>query len=466
MRTAQGWLLAGLVLIGLGLRFQSMRGDLWFDEVSSLEFARLAASPQAIFTAIHRDNNHYLNTLWLYGLGDGRAAWAYRSLAFAACCLMLVWIVTGGFLAGRFARLAGAVLIGGSFFLVVPLTEARGYAGMLLAVLAAWRSLELAMAGRPGPWALAFGICASLACLFQLTALVFLVGAGLWVLGSLPRLRQRAGGLAAYVLRLFALPVVTVVSLYLVDIRRWQVGGGPLVETSEAAGRAAALALGLPEAGLSLFLGPLLLATAVLSELHRRRREGDSSWLLYGGAIFVGPAAMLALSEFPTTYARYFLVPVVMSLLLLAACLGRWWRSGPPARVATVAVLVLIGSGNAVHFTRFLGGPGRGQYTEAVERIVSATERSPATIASDHDFRTRIVLEFLLRRDHPDFAFRYVEVSDWERQRPEWLVLHSPQRGLFGQPILRTPGGSYRLAGTYRHYGASGFDWFVYRRAS
>ena len=46
------------------------RGDLWLDEIWSLLFVRASRSVTDLFARFRHDNNHLLNTLFLYYLGE------------------------------------------------------------------------------------------------------------------------------------------------------------------------------------------------------------------------------------------------------------------------------------------------------------------------------------------------------------------------------------------------------------
>jgi len=56
------------LLLGLGfaLRLPGMMHDLWLDEIWSITLIRKLSSPLGIFTEIRYDNNHWLNSLYLY----------------------------------------------------------------------------------------------------------------------------------------------------------------------------------------------------------------------------------------------------------------------------------------------------------------------------------------------------------------------------------------------------------------
>ena len=66
-------LLAAIVVLALFLRAVCLSAELWLDEVWSWEFAHTAATPWEIFMGPnhHHDNNHKLNTLYLFFIPDG-----------------------------------------------------------------------------------------------------------------------------------------------------------------------------------------------------------------------------------------------------------------------------------------------------------------------------------------------------------------------------------------------------------
>src|SRR5580658_3326658 len=54
---------AALTLAGLPLRLFCARGDLWLDEIWSLQSLEHISHSGEIFYAISQDNNHFLNSL-------------------------------------------------------------------------------------------------------------------------------------------------------------------------------------------------------------------------------------------------------------------------------------------------------------------------------------------------------------------------------------------------------------------
>jgi hypothetical protein len=75
--------LALLMAVAAVLRVLGTRNDLWLDEIISLGIAKDCKSAWQIFSAVHSDNNHYLNTLYLYFVKGASYAPVYRYLSVA-----------------------------------------------------------------------------------------------------------------------------------------------------------------------------------------------------------------------------------------------------------------------------------------------------------------------------------------------------------------------------------------------
>ena len=74
----------GVILVASGLvRFSAALGDFWLDEIWSWNWSwsiagTVLTSDWDILTKIHHDNNHYLNTWFIYLLGPDRHWIVYR----------------------------------------------------------------------------------------------------------------------------------------------------------------------------------------------------------------------------------------------------------------------------------------------------------------------------------------------------------------------------------------------------
>ena len=70
-------------LAAAALRSIAVFNDLWLDEIWSLNLSLLVSSPVEILTKLTHDNNHPLNTFYLWTLGEQHALEPYRLLSLA-----------------------------------------------------------------------------------------------------------------------------------------------------------------------------------------------------------------------------------------------------------------------------------------------------------------------------------------------------------------------------------------------
>ena len=78
-RTVWTGVVCGVILVAAGIvRFYASLGDFWFDEIWSWYIARNVLTDWDILTSIHHDNNHHLNTWFMYLLGQNQHWTVYR----------------------------------------------------------------------------------------------------------------------------------------------------------------------------------------------------------------------------------------------------------------------------------------------------------------------------------------------------------------------------------------------------
>jgi hypothetical protein len=83
--TNRQWIILTVCLIAAAvLRIFAAFNDFWLDEIWSLQFAREVDSAWDIIAETPHDNNHILNTLYLYSIGYQHNWVWYRLLAVAA----------------------------------------------------------------------------------------------------------------------------------------------------------------------------------------------------------------------------------------------------------------------------------------------------------------------------------------------------------------------------------------------
>lgn len=458
--------IAVLVLAGTVVRVLAARGELWLDEIWSFRLVHLLTGPAGVFTSLHHDNNHHLNSLYLYFVNESQEWIRYRLHALAAGVATIVLAATVARReGGREPALAAALLLGGSFLMVLYASEARGYALAVClsfsAVLLAARFLET---GRWW-WAAGYGAAATLGILSHLTFLHALFGLIVWTAYRArrqPRLRNPWLALAA----LHGFPLAALAALFWTNLRHMIVGGGPMIPASDIVVRALSLTVGGPEGGPWLGLAAMAAATAWIVSMALIRRSGSDLWILIAATAVGGPAITLLTLESNLLYERYFLVAaafVTLSYSWLLTAAARRSRSRSRWLALTLAVAFLLP--NAGRIMRLVE-VGRGSYLPAMRHMTSLATQRPVTVGSDHEFRQGRVVEFYQPFLPGDVVLEYHTSAEWAPAGPEWMLVHSQEPQFTPAADLTVVGGRhYRLSAFYPYAGVSGWHLAVYHNA-
>src|SRR6266542_3708203 len=215
------------MLVSLALRVPGMFHDFWFDEAWSYLLVRqFVSSPLDVLTRVHIDNNHPLNSWFLYALGDRTAWFIYRipSLVLGVASVALA----GRIMARRGGPHAAAamILVGGSYPLIVYASEARGYGPMIFFVLLAIEAYESYRLTRGWPALITFWAAIVLGSLSHLSFLHVYAAILLWWLYDerqrTARVRDAAKNLAIG----HAVPLLFLATLYAVYVRHLGIAGG------------------------------------------------------------------------------------------------------------------------------------------------------------------------------------------------------------------------------------------------
>ncbi|MET0374767.1 MAG: hypothetical protein ABW128_10980, partial [Rhizorhabdus sp.] len=329
-------MLAGIALIGLTLRIAAAQGDYWLDEAWSALFARDARTPGGVFFAINHDNNHYLNTLWLQLAGWGSPPIFGRALSILCGT---AGIVVAGLIGAR--RSLPAAWITALLFAVSPIlvtygSEARGYAPMLLALLAATWIIDRDLHGLPLRNApILLGLVALIGMLAHASMLVGIAALIGWTaIEHRRRMAWRPAAMATLALagRMIA-AVMAVLLLFLVGAMAGRDGfrmgiaigfDGPAF--ADALAYMLAFTLGWPLAP-DLWLLPILLMPLLI--WRTPTFQDRAPFLLI--AILGWPLIVMTLQPANSAIPRYYLLSAVALLLLLADLLAvakPWFRYG------------------------------------------------------------------------------------------------------------------------------------------
>jgi hypothetical protein len=480
------WRIALIILIVgfAAIRFACLFNDLWLDEIWSLWMVGQIHSPWEIFTRLRGDNNHPLNSLFLYLLMPAKAEWTYRLLSWATGSATVglaaaigrrqFLLLHPGERADR-AQVAGlitATLVGASYFLILYAAEARGYAP---AVFFGWLAFY-ALLRAPGrgwcSWTAVYWLAGALGLVSHAVAVQILLAGGGYAVALAVRSpdpwRVRLARLAWWHLP----PGIFFCFYYAFVLRAMIPGGGTFLGGTHTPfgnlwGDLAAYSLGFPAAaGLAVALPVLLLITLVPLGLIWRRDRALA--IFYALAVFVTPGFGLLSGAEPVLFPRYFIMSVAGGFLLagyLFARIGSLRRWIPPAGLAALALYLL---GNGVHVGQLLKY-GRGQYEAALRYVVSETPTTIVTVSTDFsEFRNFMVINhYAARAAGPDRFIQYLPLRRQPAAGPQWLFVerldHEPPApaSLYG-----SFGTIYRLERVFPHAALSGWQWFVYRNTS
>jgi hypothetical protein len=469
---------AAILAVGLALRVAGARGDLWLDEIWTINLlAERAATPLDVFWRVQHDNNHHLYSLYAWFLPVWPPSLVLRLPAVLAGAATVAVAGLIGARRGRAEALIAMLLVALSYPLVHYGSEARGYGPMLLWALAAFHLVDADMAEgvarRRGRVALVLGA----GFLFHLSMALVAGALGLWVLhagwretGSFAAARRRA---RAYFLPSLALFLALVVLLgAALAVNGYEIGGrepaaGFAARFVDNVGGTVGLVLGLPLAlphAASLAIAALAAAAAIVL----LARRGDARAPFYAIVVFLFPGLLFVAGAPSSAFGRYYLFGLVFLLPLAAQVLALGWRRGGAARLAAAAALAFFLVGSIQAHALFLTY-GRGDYRAALRFIAANTPGEVIEIGSDHPFRQPTVLDYYLPQVAPEKRIDHVPADALEARRPVWLLVHRgpafpPAPPPPGAETLEVGGAVYPLAAVFRHWGLSGFDWLVYRR--
>lgn len=438
-------------------------GDLWLDEIWSIGYAEQATGSWDIVSRFTIDNNHVLNTEYLFLLGQQDCLVLYRlfSIICGIASLLLVGYACRSW--PYFARLSVFLLASFSFPLILYFSEARGYAPAIFFALLAYLALDRHR-GRPS-WsslltfwsAMILGILAHATFLMVALALFCMAAAD----ATSARFSQRR---LAVLGAMFGLPAMFYCGFYFLFLRNLQIGGGDQSSYLDVIQKIAVLVIGLPDRPWSGLAALACIFGTLGSCLFLLKFNPES--LFYLSVLLLGPAALLLIEQPEYLYPRYFIVCIPFAYLMLGRVLGilhqsklRWMRLSAPA------VLALILAGQIPRIASLLNY-GRGQYTAALWYIAGHTPTEQLRIGSDHDFRNRMVLDFYARHLKLGKPLHYIGQEHWSEDTPDWVILHS-QDTHYRPPghVDFTGRRNFDLVAEYPFSGYSGWSWFLYRRS-
>jgi len=440
-----------LLAAAAAVRLGGINCQLWLDEIWSIRWMQTCRSPLDVFTLLHHDNNHWLNTLWLYCLGAGQPWWAYHVLAEATGIgtVVLGWMIARR--RGAWQGIAALILLGASEFLIEFSSEARGYAPVGFFALASVWLFEEHLA-RPRRWKVAAMVTSALlGILSHLTFLVVLAGLVVASAKSVTRRRSWPMDLARLGLW-WAVPVALLLVLYVVDVRHMEVGGGPTTP-ADLPSEAAAMILGVPLGSMAAPICGVIAMAICAVQIGRLYRAADPTWPVYLAGWVLAPVVLFCLPRTEYLHPRYLYVAVPLLMIAMGIELGRWINS-PVARWPAAAILLAFVLVNAREIRTFLI-LGRGDYLGATSYIVANTAAPRILVASTlHPISIDMVVQYYEQYHLKDR--RPVDGNAW----PQWMVSETDNGPAMSFPEARR---TYLLKAVFsKGTVTSGVPWFVY----
>jgi hypothetical protein len=466
--------IALITLAGAALRVAAARGDLWLDEIWTLRLVDTVPTLSDVALALPYDNNHVLNSLWLKIVGDAAPPLLARLPAILFGVLCAPAAAWGLARRGRIASMAAAAVFALDYAFVHYGSEARGYSGLILAVLVSLGALERVLAGENPrrnrlvlALAIAFGTFSHLTmveatALLCAAALARSIQAEGWRVAALAKTGPIFGAAAAGSAPALACGAISLApgTLHTGLVTPFT---GPVF--AEGLGRMARATIGLPDtpndpvATALLLLGVGACVVVMLAVVPRERRVFPAL------AILALPALHATLRLPNQQYPRFFLAAAIALAILAAEVFSRGLARGGVTRWGAIALGLAFFVGQGVNLAAFLD-VGRGHYAEAAAFLRAKGPARFAVLPTPLAGETNAVIRWYgAGPPEPSFVADAAAIC---RMPPDWLiVVHAPNeapdtqtRGIDGAPCpLR-----FAHAKSFPAYGLSGFTWTIFPR--
>ncbi len=454
---------------GLAIRLAISGGPLGVDEVWSLDNLRPLTNVGGVLWGISHDNNHFLNSLWLYFIWplrhDPRLA---RALSILAGTALIPVMAALGARRGIFAALAAAALATFSFFEVTYSVEARGYETATLGLALAFLALERALDEPRSKARFAFAAAAGFAVFSHLAsapAIALMLAAGFAEI-----FRRR--GLRSALTETFALgwPAALAIAPTAAFLVAGYINKGGFTvgfhrDFAVTHVIAAVVNLEMTTFGLdpasrvqamfAMFVLPPALIAAIALVARPERR------FCYAVLLIATPILVIALS-IPNTHApRYYFAAAPFLLLLFSEIADAAWRGGAVAGGLGALALVASLAGDDAALAKLGAGLGA-PWTEALKIVAASPD---PRLASSYDFNVaRSVGHFDRYGSSPVELVARARLCE---ARPLWYVVEldgdaheTPALALgYGTCTLH-----YRLAGAFNRDVPWQAAWALYRR--
>jgi len=475
IRTFHMVLAALIVLTGAWFRMRGAFAELWLDEIWSLNNALTLNAWHEPFWKIPHDNNHPLNTWWLYMMGPGRSVWVYHLFSVITGTLTVVvagWVAARNRAPGAPKRMLVAMILMAVLFPFVNYgSEARGYGPVMLFAVLAYASVEAPdTQAHQARWG--YGIAGILGLLSHLGILPILFALSLcfaW--------RQRLQGHSI----LHAVnATVHLNGPFLAGLLVYVMGNSYGIHLNANVLEIGGSTLKCPQVGCFVYaLDEITRFTTGGFGAHKSNLHsgfyiisvlGGVAWLgavgnrraLPLGFILLGvPLVFFVAGQPASPHGRYFIFVFVFVPLLIGEIFGELSKRSMLIRfVASICLVVFVGA-NGWAINRFLKY-GRGDYERALNYITQHSDPSiPLLVGTEMTYQLGTVMDYNLHRLNISQTIRYIPFGDIPKIKPRWVVSVSLPLSTLPQTAC-TGGLLYRLESRHPYWGMSGKTWGIY----
>ena len=457
-----GIVMAAGILVSSILILCAARGDLWLDEIWSIAIAESARTPWEIVSVYKHDNNHVLNTLYLYFLGTQSHLIVYRLLSVLSGILSIAVMATIARKWGRLESILVILFAGISYPLILYFSEARGYStAMLLALLALYILQEYqrkpTLLKRVLFWLMAlFGI------LSHISFIIIAAALSIYIMYYEVSLRQSFSSGMLNAAKLLSVPFIGISVFYAYFVKNITIGGGDVNSIPAETAWGIAYLTGLPD-GL-VYLGFPTAIASIAVGVYFFIKQKDAIGVFYLSATFLAPLLLLIITRPAVYYFRYLVVCFLFYYLLMTHAFGKAYKSNKYVKLLLIAVSLLYIIGQTQRIVPFLE-LGRGNYRKILAEMSERTQGNILTIGSDHDFRNKMLVSFYSRFIKPPKEINYIDRSDWNARAPEWIITHSTDPLYEPLPwLIVSDREQYKLLRSEKFYRNSGLSWFLYHK--
>ena len=464
----QGWLLGlllgGLLIAAAVIRVYGARNDLWVDEIWSFALLREISSPWQVFTSIHHENNHYLNSLWLClaGIHGNWPGYRIPSIVAGVGSVMLAGMIARRRNAG--AAWLAMLVVAFSYVQILYSSEARGYSEVVFFAFLSFYALEKYFEKPGWRFALLFSISSILGFASHLIFLNFFCAAVLWSGWRFLQSGRGVGHALKALCACHAAPASFFIALYFVDIRRMTIGGGRRASWASTYADSLAWALGAPPGQYILWAASLLTVVLFIAGLWILLRERSDSWIFFAGVIVVIPILLAIGRNSGVNYVRHFLVGMSFFLILLSYVLAALYQRGWPGRILCLLLLAGYFAANAWH-TISLFRYGRGQYVQAARYLAENTIGDVVTVGSNKDLATLLTLNLYMKEAMGNKRGEYYQRASWPQGGAEWFIYSKESFEEPTPPGIWFPdddGNIFALVKSFQSAPLSGQHWFIF----